>query len=332
MDASSELHAPDLSTPSSAWLERLLGFKNLEAALENLEGPRLFADVSSLEELRGGLGLDDFDVLHSPHSRLPRFLESPSALVYPRDPIEWDAYFAGISGTSKTLVVYVQNPQFYDGLTISPELFVRFLEALEPAKKIWERVVLVCDETLGDFSWELSDEAAQIARLPASVLAGWESYVCFRLEFLQAPNAAPRPALFWPVPKSPARWRSGKELIASPVAWKLLQHDLNQGIELVRFRHLSMRNLKLVGNALSPFVARKKIEVEHWPLSGFHMSFKVVGRQNEDPELLIKRLERQGFKLYPRSPGPGFVSFSFLVDHLPLGEGLKRLVASLELL
>jgi len=337
MDASHDLHVLDLSSPSTAWLERLLGFKNLKEALTNTEGPPIFARVASLDELREGLALSPncpLSLITSPRTQLPAFLKSLEAIPLSSEPGEWRKDFECLeaSSTDAALIVYLQNPQLLDGSTLPPELLARLLEDLSVLKKKWTRVVIVSDETLGGFAWDLADDPAQMARMPAASVADWELHVAYRPEFLLGPDQETPDILLWSAPKSRATWKSRTPKIASPVAWKLLQRDLNQGIEIVRFRHLAMRNLKTLGTALGPLTRAGKIQIDHWPLSGFWITLKLPDRGDEDPQLLTKRLEKQGIKLYPRPLRPGEIVFSYVLDNAKLRQGLERLVAALEVL
>jgi hypothetical protein len=334
MDASPDLHLQDLSAPSPAWLGRLLGFRDLKEALANREGPALFAEVSSLEEFRRGLGLPanaPLKLLRSAHSVLPPFLQSMDGAEFTYEPDRWSDQLGRleIQDASETLIVFLQNPTFFEGRTLSPDFLASLLRDFAPQLKKWQRTIFISDESLGSFAWDVAEDPTQVARLPAPLVSDWEIFVCLRPSQLLGPESESS-ALLWPVERSRASWNG--VLMASPVAWKLFRRDLNQGIEIVRFRHLAMRNLKLLGNLLAPLVQRGKIRVDHWPLSGFYVSFHCPDRGSEDSALLRKRLEKTGVRLSVLAQPPGQVSFCFVLDQAPLRQGLEKLAQGLELL
>jgi|GEM_PF-3976756 len=335
MQTSPDLHVHDLSGPSLAWLNRLLGFKDLREAVANTEGPPIFAKLSTMEEFRKCVGLADetsITLLKSPNSELPQFLSQLSATEFSTHLDEWALNFASLTppNANGALVVYLQNPQFYDGFAMQPEILTKLLADMEILRSKWSRVLIVSDETLGSFCWDNNDDPAQIARLTPSMLEKWEIYVAFRTEILLGPDGDRSALHLWPVPKSQALIRPQTVLTASPVAWKLLQRDLTRGIEIVRFRHLAMRNLKVLGYVMSPLVQSKKIKVEHWPLSGLYFTFSIPDRGLEDPLLLQKRIERHGLKLFPRPQAPGQLSFCFILDNAPLHKGLDTLAEAVK--
>lgn len=334
MDASPDLHLQDLSVPNPAWLGRLLGFRDLKEALVNCEGPALFAEVASLEEFRRGLGLPvdaPLKLLRSSHSVLPHFLESVAGPAFIYEPDRWSDELSRLEVQSpdETLIVFLQNPTFFEGRTLSPDFLASLLRDFAPQLKKWRRTIFISDESFGSFSWDLAEDPTQVARLPAALLANWELYVCLRPSQLLGPESEGS-ALLMPVERSQASWAG--TLRASPVAWKLFRRDLNQGIEIVRFRHLAMRNLKLLGNMLAPLVQSGKIRVDHWPLSGLYVSFHCPHRGLEDAALLRKRLEKTGLRLSTFAQPPGQISFCFVLDNAPLRKGLEKLAAGLELL
>lgn len=337
MQTSPDLHVYDLSGPSLAWLNRLLGFKDLRESVSSSEGPPIFAKLSSLAEFRKSVGLapeTPIALLKSPNSELPKFFSEIPATEFSTHLDEWAANFTALvpPHTNSVLVVYLQNPQLYDGFAVQPEILMKLLVDMEVLRSRWSRVVIISDETLGSFCWDNHDDPAQIARLAPSILEKWEIYVGFRTEVLLGPEGDASKLHLWPVPKSQALIRPDTILVASPVAWKLLQRDLTRGIEIVRFRHLAMRNLKVLGYILSPLVQSKKIKVEHWPLSGLYLTFSIPDRGSEDPLLLQKRIERHGLKLFPRPQAPGQLSFCFILDNAPLHKGLDTLSEAIELL
>ncbi len=334
MDASPDLHLQDLSTPSPAWLGRLLGFRDLKEALSNREGPALFAEVSTLDEFRRGLDLPidaPLKLLRSSHSLPPPFLLGLEGAEFTYEPDRWSDELRqlDIQDPDETLIVFLQNPTFFEGRILSPDFLASLLRDFAPQLKKWRRCVFISDESFGSFAWDATEEPTQGARLPAALVSDWEIFVCLRPSQLLGPDFESG-ALLLPVERSRASWKG--VLTASPVAWKLFRRDLNQGIEIVRFRHLAMRNLKLLGNMLAPLVQSGKIRVDHWPLSGIYVSLHCPGRGEEDSALLRKRLEKTGVRLSALAQPPGQISFCFVLDNDPLRKGLEKLAQGLELL
>ncbi|MEO5666902.1 MAG: hypothetical protein ABIR96_02460 [Bdellovibrionota bacterium] len=337
MDALPDLHLSDLSEPRLGWLERLLGFKDLKEAVHSTEGPPIFAKVASIDELRLALGLQSttkLSLLKTAHTQLPEALLGLGSIEFSNTLELWTREFAAIPDALDTvLLVYLQNPQLLDGVTLHPEICSKLLRDLDVVRKKFLRVVVISDETLGAFCWDAADDPVQMARMPAAAIADWDVFVAFRPETLLGPHAAARaPLLLWPASHSKAAFDPKLALVASPVAWKLLQRDLNQGIEIVRFRHLALRNLKTLANALAPLLQSGKIHVDHWPLSGLYFTLRLGNRGHEDPELLAKRIEHQGVKTHPHPLQPGHVSFCYVLDNADLRRGLERLNTALELL
>jgi hypothetical protein len=311
-----------------------LGFRDLKEAIANREGPPLFAEVSSIEGLKRGLGLPvdaPLKLLRSSHSVLPPFLQTLEGPEFSYEPDRWSEELSKLelSDPNETLIIYLQNPTFFEGRTLSPDFLASLLRDFAPKLKKWRRTIFISDESLGSFVWDLAEDPTQVARLPAPLVAALEIFVCFRPSQLLGPDSESG-ALLWPAERSSAKWEGA--LTASPVAWKLFRRDLNQGIEIVRFRHLAMRNLKLAGTMLAPLVQSGKIRVDHWPLSGLYLSFHCPGRGQEDAALLRKRLEKSDLRLATLPQAPGQITFCFVLDNAPLRKGLEKLVASLELL
>ncbi len=331
MSTSPEFHLIDLESPQSSWLGRLMRFQDLAHEVSNAEGPQVFARVYQPSDLREllGYGSDDSLVLVTRYnSDTPHFLAGIPQMELSDDPEAWPDEISKIAATPAThALLFFQNPRWGDGAVLPQNFINTLVQQLKARLPHLKRQVLLGDETFGSFVWDSHEDAARLGRMPLSLLSETEVWVMHAPEALLS-GAPPSHYDFFPMPHSKAHIPSGVKLQASPVSWKLLQRDLNQGLEIVRYRHLALRNLKALGDALREALAQKKVFVPLWPMSGLYATLIWPRAQGQELRLLARRFENAGLKvgLSQRSVENGEIRICFIRDNARFQEGLKRLL------
>jgi hypothetical protein len=294
MSPSSKLHKIDLSLPEKAWLEKLFHVSNLKEALEKREGPQLFAELKSWEEIVDlWAPLPNFTLRSLEGSEPPLFLltQAKDHHILSKNPDDWSD-LSSQNEANEISILYLENPSHSNGLCLSLNWIVKLLQ-LQPQAA---RRILLVDETLSAFQWDIGEEIGRVMTLPQNLLLQWETYITWQMERTFEPQNSK--LTLWPAPGlATDRCKRYSHFRASPLMWKLLQRDFFKEAETLRRRHLALRNLKTLANKLRPLFEEKKMAVKLWPLAGAWMELEILDPLLENSEILSRSLSFWGLKI-----------------------------------